>query len=220
MINAVSAQNLTAEEASISVNVVMDGQNYYEFISYANNTGTDMEVKWERISNDIPAGWLSFICIEGGSCYAPNQGESPESEVFIIPAGESRWVEVQFRATEAEGAVPGVGTVNIQVSDESNLAVNASADYIGTAYSLPVDDIDVENIRIYPNPASDYIKISNPEGIETMELYNLIGKKVKTFDVGSSNSTFNISNLPKGMYLIRLLDDDSDVLTTKRISKR
>lgn len=178
---------------------------------YITNTSTTdaVTVQWNRIEN-MPEGWQSFVC-DKELCYLP----TADTGTFSLDPEEEAFMKVTATAM-SEGS----GTVTIDMFDTANAEDAVQTVFNMNAVLTDVDDIDVENIRIYPNPASDYIKISNPEGIESMELYNLIGKKVRSFNVGSSNSTFNISNLPKGMYLIRLLDDDNDVLTTKRISKR
>ncbi len=215
-----SAQMLNAEEETAHVNVIMDGGNYFELIYFTNSSSTNMEVEWERISNDLPAGWLSFVCIDGGSCYPPSTNGSTANENWVIPAGESRWLEVQMRATEAEGAVPGTGTVVLEMRDKNNPNNADQATWVGTAFSTPTDDIEVDDVKVYPNPASDFIKISNAGGIETIEIYNLIGKKVKNFTGISDDDTYDISGLPTGMYLIRMLDEDGELLITKRISKK
>lgn len=54
--------------------------------------------------------------------------------------------------------------------------------------------------NIYPNPASDYIKIDGVNGSFEATIYNIAGEKVACF-----NSTkFDMSNLPNGMYMLRL----------------
>ncbi len=218
---SVQAQDLVAEQASVNVDVLMDGANYYEFIDFTNNSSTDMEVEWARVTNDLPDGWLAFICIEGGSCYNSTTDASPAGEDWVIPAGESRWLEVQFRADAVNGtAVEGTGTVVLSMTDKNNANNTASATWVGTASVSPVKDLEQEDIKIFPNPASNFIKLSNSSIVEQIEVFNLIGRKVKTFFDVAEGSLYNIADLPKGIYMIRMLDADNETLVTKRISKR
>lgn len=62
------------------------------------------------------------------------------------------------------------------------------------------------NWTIYPNPASDNIslKFTNPPYKETLEIYNTIGNLVKSIKINSSTMNINISDLPEGVYFIRL----------------
>ncbi|MGK0390098.1 MAG: hypothetical protein ACI94Y_002849 [Maribacter sp.] len=193
-----------------SMSVALEEGVDTEFTFYITNTSSEpATVKWIRTVN-LPSDWITFVC-DTEQCYLPTTDEA----IFVMAPGEEAPLKVTFRATTLTS-----GSFVLDIFDVDDTSDEHVVTFNVTSFPVSTADIDVENIKIYPNPASDYIKISNPEGIEMMELYNLIGKRVSTFNVGSSNSTFNISDLPKGMYLIRLLDDANEVLTTKRISKR
>jgi hypothetical protein len=213
------AQDLTVAESSINISVTLDGGFYLGHLDFTNNTGSEMQVEWSRIGNDLPTGWQSFVCIEGGQCYPPNVDGSPANENWSIPAGATRWIEVQFKADEAEGAVSGTANVTIELSAKNSDA-SAQGMAVGTGFTSSLEDIDVTRVKLYPNPARDFIRISNADGVDQLEIYNLIGRKVKTFNNVHEGASFNVSDLPKGVYLVRMLNDDNDVLTTKRISKR
>jgi hypothetical protein len=78
-----------------------------------------------------------------------------------------------------------------------------------------------DSISIYPNPADDYLTISNNNtGIETIELYSVLGNKVfEKTDINSLTKSINISNLPSGVYLLKVIDSEKKS-ATKRIIKR
>ncbi len=214
------AQDITITDNTVEVGVYLDGQNYYGNLYFTNNTSTSMEVEWERITNDLPANWVSLICVNGGQCYTPEVDASPANEGWIIPAGQTQWLKVQIQANEATGALPGTATVVIRMKDKNNPTSFAEGTVNASGFATSNNNIDVSETKIYPNPANDFITISNAEGISSIEVYNLIGRKVKVFTDVTEGSTFDVSDLPKGMYLLRLLDEENDVLITKRISKR
>ncbi len=72
--------------------------------------------------------------------------------------------------------------------------------------TLSVDEIVARtNISLYPNPATDVINISVQGNSNDMnaEIYNVSGQVVYKAAV-QNNSSINISNLPDGMYYIKL----------------
>jgi hypothetical protein len=66
--------------------------------------------------------------------------------------------------------------------------------------------ISSETVKIFPNPASDMVTISNI-GSDTSEIYveDALGRRVKSLNINSDNAQINISDLDKGIYLIKLI---------------
>lgn len=66
----------------------------------------------------------------------------------------------------------------------------------------------LENIKIFPNPTSNFISISKPLNIELndIEIYSTLGKlkKRKTIDKSISLVNIDVSNLESGIYLMKL----------------
>lgn len=77
---------------------------------------------------------------------------------------------------------------------------------------------DRKKIAVYPNPATNFIGLTEPEGIKEIMVFNIIGRKMKNFKV-NADEKYNVADLPKGVYLIRLIDDNNKVVTTQRLNK-
>jgi hypothetical protein len=63
------------------------------------------------------------------------------------------------------------------------------------------------NISIYPNPTAGmlHVKLSGYESqVVAMRVMNTSGNIVKTGEILSSTTTFNLSDLPKGLYFVEL----------------
>ncbi len=75
------------------------------------------------------------------------------------------------------------------------------------------------NLKIYPNPATHFIKLKEITGVTSIIVYNLVGRKIKQFQT-EKGKAYPITDLPKGMYLIQFLGLEGDVLITQRLSKR
>ena len=77
----------------------------------------------------------------------------------------------------------------------------------------------VKKISIYPNPASEFIGLKHADGIKEIMIYNVVGRKMKSFTVNKGEQYY-IADLPKGMYLVQMLDYGNKIVTTQRINKR
>jgi hypothetical protein len=92
--------------------------------------------------------------------------------------------------------------------------LSAQSSYRSVSSVSPTVDLSV-----FPNPATDYFKISENNWVQTIAVYNLAGRKVSTFTY-ADDLKYDVSNLPKGMYLIQMLDFHGQILGTRRISLR
>jgi len=82
----------------------------------------------------------------------------------------------------------------------------------------------VENLfQIFPNPTSGplNIKWNSTNGIQDIELYDLTGKQLKNYSINksSNNIEINISNTPSGVYIIRFITTNGEVISRKIIKK-
>jgi hypothetical protein len=67
--------------------------------------------------------------------------------------------------------------------------------------TLSVSEISFNDndIKVYPNPASDYISIETPLTIDAAEIYDITGKRILNI---KELKTFSISELTNGTYII------------------
>ncbi|WP_026904206.1 T9SS type A sorting domain-containing protein [Pedobacter glucosidilyticus] len=71
-------------------------------------------------------------------------------------------------------------------------------------------------IKAGPNPFTDEINIYGmPNGINSVELYNLIGAKIKTQVVNSNDTILSLSTLPSGTYLLKIVNDNKTIFSEK-----
>lgn len=75
-----------------------------------------------------------------------------------------------------------------------------------------------ENISIYPNPVSDLLSINVLDAtikIENITIVNVLGKTMYTSK--KTDKAINLTNLSKGMYLLKIVTQDKKVLNKKLI---
>ena len=70
---------------------------------------------------------------------------------------------------------------------------------------------------MYPNPANDVLTLSTQNTVNTVEIFNVLGKKVITMQVENTSAEINVSNLNAGIYLIRYQINNST--STKKFVK-
>lgn len=68
---------------------------------------------------------------------------------------------------------------------------------------------------IYPNPTYGEINIINQKNLENIEIYNISGQKLKTI----KTKNFDISDLAKGVYYIKIISDEKNSETFKVIKE-
>ncbi len=76
-------------------------------------------------------------------------------------------------------------------------------------------------LSVYPNPATDFIALSEnaDPSVAYLAVYNLVGKKVKDFEYVRGDH-YSVSDLPKGMYLVQIQDRQRRTLSTQKMEKR
>ncbi len=100
-------------------------------------------------------------------------------------------------------------TEAITYSDISNFYISAEKNALGSAalYSLVsntlgVDDFNLVQNQVYPNPAGEILTIESKVALEKIEIYDYLGKKV--YEDVLANKKINISEFSKGVYILKL----------------
>ena len=77
-----------------------------------------------------------------------------------------------------------------------------------------------ENITAYPNPFSNSIWINNAENVTRIELFNLLGQSIKSWNVyGESLINLQTSELQTGVYLLSITGDNGRKVVRKMIKR-
>ena len=64
-----------------------------------------------------------------------------------------------------------------------------------------INNIQKSDVSFYPNPVKDKLYIQTETGIDKIDIYDMLGKKVFTLNV-NDKTEINISHLPKGVYAV------------------
>lgn len=66
-------------------------------------------------------------------------------------------------------------------------------------------------VSLYPNPANDVLNIEMTNEVQSIEIYNIQGQKVKA----ANQKQINIADLANGMYMIKIQDAENAIATKK-----
>jgi hypothetical protein len=139
---------------------------------------------------------LTNFTVENGSYTTLQLSSLPTTETFKSHADnalKSGTVSVNSNA------------LSISLPKLSTTAVILKAVTTGLKSSINQQD----EIKIYPNPASDFIEISlgrqTNEAVQ-VSIFDNLGKELKTMNVKEPNSPFrvNVANFPKGFYWVKV----------------
>jgi hypothetical protein len=117
---------------------------------------------------------------------------------------------------EAGGAYTITGVVNF-LFDQYRINPRTTDDVQDASN---ISSPEVQQIKIYPNPAYSSVNISSLQNIELITLHDLTGRHLITQPVSGQNKiTLDISNLRGGIYLINFIVDDQ-IVGAQRIMVR
>jgi hypothetical protein len=89
---------------------------------------------------------------------------------------------------------------------------------------LETDDYDIKSdIKIFPNPAMDFITVQLPDKFlmpEILTIYNQLGMPVLNMNINglTNNFVIDISNLVQGLYFLKI-NSNTSAVTAKMIVK-
>jgi len=81
-----------------------------------------------------------------------------------------------------------------------------------------VDQLDVSNFKLYPNPASDHLFIESTSTISSVRIINLLGAQVVSLEsVGRKDLSIGLQQLKSGLYLVEMIDTEGTIQVEKLI---
>ncbi|MCL2511655.1 MAG: S8 family serine peptidase [Bacteroidales bacterium] len=137
-----------------------------------------------------------------------------------------------FKNTELLVEIEGNEYIDTEVESGATYCYTVTAVCHGGTESEPSNEVckaavginELKNdIKIYPNPTDGQLKIENGElKIENVEIYDVMGRKQEIIfnfhPEFNSGSTFNLTNLPTGVYFLKI-QTETGVVTQKIVKQ-
>lgn len=108
--------------------------------------------------------------------------------------------------------------IAIFIQDDSNKDIMQSVMSIDAALGMN-DNILLTNVSMYPNPSTNKIIIIESEDVLSMQIHNVLGKKVYAKEVVVNSEKINLSSLSTGVYMVSLKNQEGHSAVKKLILK-
>jgi len=99
------------------------------------------------------------------------------------------------------------GLMNVEYYDLRNNNLIGSNDVniaITSALEVNEEKNDNQTLRLFPNPASDFLTIQFDGSVSSGTITDLSGRSISNFDLTESETKIDISNLNQGVYILTL----------------
>ncbi len=176
---------------------------------------------------NLTASSLSFY---GGQHYPEEWGSV--YKVKVSTTSQTNHASFTDVATYTEsdfsiGAVTSLKTINLSAYNGQQIYIafvmiqddgdNWYIDNVNVTGTLGIPEFQNNlDLSIYPNPTNNFVNIVTTESIEKIEIYDILGKIVKT-----QNKAVNVdlSDLPEGLYALKVTTINGKIATKKIVKK-
>ncbi|MDX2278608.1 MAG: T9SS type A sorting domain-containing protein [Saprospiraceae bacterium] len=92
--------------------------------------------------------------------------------------------------------------------------------FVLSSVALGAQNQSRPDLSVFPNPATEFISVEDHSDlVGEISVISMAGRKVKLFTY-TKGEQYAVSDLPKGMYLVQLIDKSKRILTTQKLEKR
>ena len=204
-----------AQQLAFNINpVIFTGLEPTEFegvgASLISNTAADArDLRWTLNVIEKAEPWSIAIC-DKNLCYDP----LTTTQTFNLTSGEAGRMDVHAYPNNREG----YAIAEIIIQDLADTSLSVSNVYYFNRNPTSSGDLAPQTIKVYPNPSNGLFSVKGNKEIASVQVYSLAGQQVRSFTYGDGQ-WYDISALPKGTYIVRLVDRDAQQLVTKLMNK-
>lgn len=208
-INKNSTATAGYEDFTSTIGNVTAGQTYTFTASF---TGTsydkDHVLVWIDFNND------KDFNDAGEQVLVTATKKSPWTGSITIPAGATATTtRMRVRLNDS-----GSSTSNITPCGTSTFG--QVEDYTLNIASLAVSDVNkADNIKAYPNPVKDILKLEAAGNIKSVKVFDTTGKQIMTKELNEAKSQIDLSKLGTGVYVVTTTLADGTTTSTKVIKE-
>ena len=212
----------TEEINTINISISDDDDNTDNQIAYEFNIAEEFSNTVNLILNTDNAGSQCTWDLTNSNGEVLYSGGPYENNENIQETFELVHDCYKFRIFDSAGN--GGGSI-VLYDSENEIVYSSAGNYdegdevsFRTMENLSINDNNLQNVIIYPNPTKSILNIENAEN-SMIEIYDLLGRVVLSENNISLNKQLNVSSLSIGTYLIKI-SNNGQIKTDKFIINR
>lgn len=180
-----------------------------------------VKITWKVESYNFAPGITTSGFCDNANCWlgAPLlAGSSYTSDYYY------KNVAGTFKAQYLDDGTAAVGSVSSMTILTAGGATTKKLVFVVTKTTTGlVTTVKEEAVNVYPNPARDFVNVKyDPRsGVKSIAVYNLIGKTVQNYKVtDNSSARLDLDNIPAGVYFMRLMNAQGQIVATRRFTRQ
>lgn len=118
------------------------------------------------------------------------------------------WYSDATSTTVLPTTTPLVNGTTYYVSQTTSGSCESARLPIAVQDPLSNPSFGISNFRAYPNPVKNFLNISYTQDISEVSVFNLLGQKVLSKKINSTESQLDMSELSGGTYLVKIVIDN------------
>lgn len=196
-----------------------------EYIIHFQNTGTYYAQNiYVTDTLDSDLDWESFTPGYSDHVYSASMSTNGVvrfafNNINLAYYGDASNAMVSYRIKTKKNLLPGTEFRNkaaIFFDYNDPIITNTTINSLEIHDDLTEMNLKINSLRIYPNPATDLLHVSLPEGNGVLSVFNLLGEEL-LFQKINSHTSLNISQYPQGVYILKYIDSKGSSQSSKFI---
>ncbi|MBT4774328.1 MAG: T9SS type A sorting domain-containing protein [Crocinitomicaceae bacterium] len=166
----------------------------------------DSLITWRIGNNDVVADW-SISQLSGLAFEFVNATNNSTSISWDFGDGNSGTGDTIVHSYLS------AGTFQVQMIASNGCMSDTLVQTVNAITTTIQKDNVLPDLHIYPNPSNSQITIQSQDQLHDLFLYNQNGKRVRCMtNIQSDNVILNLSFLPKGSYVLKLSNNDTQII--------
>ncbi|MBT8189245.1 MAG: T9SS type A sorting domain-containing protein [Saprospiraceae bacterium] len=203
-------------DQSVSVEILPDVEENKTNVRIQNTTSETIEFYWDIQRDDAPAEWEFKLC-DINLCYVWGVEACPCSQTNYFAPGDTATIQLYINPN----GVIGTADVTVRILEScgrDSIYASFPVSYnVSNSVSTEFEEIE-DNTILYPNPSSNSFRLKNDSNVSNIIVYNIIGKRMYS-EAHRPGMSHEISQLNRGIYLVRILDRSNNIIKVLRLNK-